>query len=102
MNLSRRDFIKVCGAGASTLGLGAKFAEPTTGRKANVPINPHAATGVLIDTTKCIGCRTCQGACKVANDLPRDDVPANVLSATSLTVIDMHNISPTPARPIVK
>ncbi len=102
MNLSRRDFLKVCGVGAATVGIGAKFPEPTLGRRAAVPTNPNASMAMLIDTTRCVGCRTCQGACKIANNLPTDEVPATVLSATTLTVVDMRNISPTPTRPVIK
>ncbi len=102
MNLSRRDFLKVCGASAAMLGIGAKFAEPTVGRRVAVPTNPHAAMGVLIDTTACVGCRTCQKTCKATNGLPADDVPATCLSATALTVVDMHNISANAAQPVIK
>jgi formate dehydrogenase iron-sulfur subunit len=45
--------------------------------------------GLLIDTTKCIGCGGCTLACKEANDLPKqpkdDD---NTLSATTWTVVE--------------
>ncbi len=101
MNLSRRDFIKVCGAGAAALGLGAKFAEPVRVAKKAVPTGPHATVGVLVDTTQCVGCRTCQRACKVANNLPADDTVTS-LSATTLTIVDMRNVSPTLDKPVIK
>jgi formate dehydrogenase iron-sulfur subunit len=102
MSLSRRDFLKACGAGAAMLGVGAKFPDATLERRLTVPTNPKQAMGVLIDTTMCVGCRTCQKTCKAVNGLPTDDVPATCLSATALTVIDMHNISPTPEKPVLK
>jgi formate dehydrogenase iron-sulfur subunit len=42
--------------------------------------------GLLIDTTKCIGCGGCTLACKEANDLPKDD--GQSLSATTWTVVE--------------
>jgi formate dehydrogenase iron-sulfur subunit len=44
--------------------------------------------GLLIDTTKCIGCAACTLACKEANRLPRDE--AETLSATTWTVVEKH------------
>jgi len=32
---------------------------------------------MLFDATKCVGCRACQSACKVSNNLPPDKVSAN-------------------------
>ena len=40
---------------------------------------------MLIDITKCIGCRQCEAACKEAHGLPPQEEP--VLSATALTVV---------------
>ncbi len=102
MSLSRRDFLKACGAGAAMLGVGAKFPDATVERRLTVPPDPKQVMGVLIDTTMCVGCRTCQKTCKAVNGLPADDVPATTLSAVTLTVIDMHNISPNPAQPVLK
>ena len=34
---------------------------------------PADAVGLLYDTTRCIGCKTCVVACKEANDLPADN-----------------------------
>ncbi len=102
MSLSRRDFLKVCGAGAALAGVGARLPDGAPNRRLTVPTNPKQAMGVLIDTTACVGCRTCQNTCKSVNGLPEDDVPATCLSATSLTVIDMHNISPAVEKPVIK
>ncbi|MBI3932048.1 MAG: 4Fe-4S dicluster domain-containing protein [Acidobacteria bacterium] len=48
---------------------------------------------LLVDITRCIGCRACVGACKEAHGLPGDDT-ATELSATSLTAMvdqgDLH------------
>ncbi len=43
--------------------------------------------GLLIDTTKCIGCRGCTLACKEANGLPIDD-GSQGLSATTWTTVE--------------
>jgi formate dehydrogenase iron-sulfur subunit len=43
--------------------------------------------GLLIDTTKCIGCRGCTLACKEANGLPLDD-GGKELSATTWTTVE--------------
>ncbi len=44
--------------------------------------------GLLIDTTKCIGCGACALACKEANNLPKDG--SKTLSATTWTVVENH------------
>ncbi len=46
------------------------------------------AKALLIDITKCVGCRQCEAACKEGHGLPTD--PSPVLSATALTVIEEH------------
>ena len=102
MKLSRRDFLKVCGASAAMLGVGAKFVPPAAFTpSASVPISPKAGSVVLIDTTRCVGCRSCQRACKQANNLPTDDNPT-CLSATTLSIVEMRNISTVPSKPVIK
>jgi formate dehydrogenase iron-sulfur subunit len=44
---------------------------------------------MLIDITKCIGCRACEQACKEVHHFPTDHEPA--LSATALTVVEERN-----------
>ncbi|MGE5663424.1 MAG: 4Fe-4S dicluster domain-containing protein [Deltaproteobacteria bacterium] len=70
MSLNRRDFLKIAGAAGACLA----------GSKAG---KAHAAAavgdgrefyGMLIDTTKCIGCRACEEACNEKNGLPKPEV----------------------------
>jgi formate dehydrogenase iron-sulfur subunit len=48
--------------------------------------------GMLIDTTKCIGCRGCTLACKEANGLPLDDGGRGLSATTWTTVEDKHGV----------
>jgi formate dehydrogenase iron-sulfur subunit len=84
------------------LSVGATVPPPTlTPPKASAPVAHAKANGTLIDTTKCIGCKSCQNACKIALGLPTDDHPV-ALSATTLTFVDFHNISTNAAQPETK
>jgi formate dehydrogenase iron-sulfur subunit len=64
--MDRRNFIKLVGTvtGAS---LGAR------GAQAAVAAHPGETRGVLVDLTRCIGCRMCEEACATANGLPDPD-----------------------------
>ncbi len=64
--MDRRTFLKI---GAATgLAVAAKQAP------AKAAENPEEFVGVLVDTTRCIGCRSCERACTVAHDLPVPDI----------------------------
>jgi len=64
MKLSRRTFFKVSGAaGAMTLAA-APRAEASAVRVPGADMK-----AVLVDTTKCVGCRACEAACAEANGL---------------------------------
>jgi formate dehydrogenase iron-sulfur subunit len=66
MNLNRRKFLKTAAAGAAMLA-------PAAGAEAKgspAEIIDAGRRGVLVDTTKCIGCRACEAACAEANTLP--------------------------------
>jgi len=78
MAISRRKFLGSLGAaiGAGTTG---------TLTKAYGASNKHfdgypGSSGVLHDTTKCIGCRKCEQACNKVNDLPQPEKPFEDLS----------------------
>jgi Fe-S-cluster-containing dehydrogenase component len=64
--MDRRSFLKF---GAATgMALAARETQATE------PAQPEEFVGVLVDTTRCIGCRSCERACSVANNLPVPDV----------------------------
>jgi len=73
MGINRRNFLKVAGAaGGILLTGGARSA-----RSAQTPQTPEGSVefyGILIDTTKCIGCRACEEACNAQNSLPKPGV----------------------------
>lgn len=64
MKLSRRNFLKVCGA------TGAAGLVGTEAKASIAPATADEAVGILCDTTKCLGCRACEAACSEANGLP--------------------------------
>jgi len=65
--MNRRDALKtLCVAGASTLAGKSVEAKP---RGESVEF-----VSMLIDTTRCIGCRSCEEACAETNKLPMPDV----------------------------
>lgn len=90
--MNRRTFLKTMGIGSGIL-LGAR---PRV-VYANEPL-PDAAT-VLVDTTRCIGCRLCEEACAKANSLPEPDLSDLAVfdrkrptSETALTVVNRYTI----------
>jgi formate dehydrogenase iron-sulfur subunit len=66
MNLNRRTFFKVAGAAGAVALSPATAATASSGSAA---LNANRR-GVLVDTTKCIGCRGCEAACSEVNALP--------------------------------
>jgi len=66
MDLNRRKFFQVAGAAGAVALCPAKKASASTGDAA---LNAERRA-VLVDTTKCIGCRACEAACAETNTLP--------------------------------
>jgi len=64
--MDRRNFLKLAGAVGATLATGKLKAEETHQDKEFV--------GVLTDTTRCIGCRSCERACAEAHGLEVPDI----------------------------
>ncbi|MFO7714834.1 sulfate respiration complex iron-sulfur protein HmcB [Desulfosarcina sp.] len=82
MSLSRRKFLGWIGAAAGvTAAAGRKASAATTHHFKGYP----ESMAVLHDTTLCIGCRRCEGACNAVNSLPAPEVPF-----TDLTVLENH------------
>jgi formate dehydrogenase iron-sulfur subunit len=65
MSLSRRKFLKLAGAaGAAGAALAPHAAHAST------VVASGRGRGLLIDTTRCVGCRACEAACSEKNGLP--------------------------------
>jgi formate dehydrogenase iron-sulfur subunit len=90
MSLNRRQFIKLAG-----LGLGGLVLSPQGGRPSG-EVNAENDVAMLYDTTKCVGCRACQIACKDWNNNPPNQDPTGLydapmeLSATTWTLITLY------------
>jgi len=94
MDLSRRTFFKVATvAGATGLAGGRLEASPQ--------IVPGAELrSMLVDTTRCIGCRTCEAACAEANGLPAplDEVPDGLRTTSTQAFTVVSTFTPTDGR----
>ena len=70
MSTDRRDFLKLAGiGGAALVGLGLaapKAVDAATSSAASV----SGTKAMLYDSSKCVGCRACQTACRTQNKLP--------------------------------
>jgi len=79
MTISRRKFLGWIG----TASVGAAAA-PHAHAAGNTHFTGHADNrAVLVDVTRCIGCRKCETACNQVNELPKPDV-----SFDDLTVLE--------------
>jgi len=78
MGINRRDLFKLAFAGG-----GATLLTPSVPAwsSSSVELNPDR-WGMLVDTTRCIGCRHCEWACKKQNELP--SAPLAQFSDTSV------------------
>ena len=64
--MKRRDFLKVAGAAGAAVA--------STRSETAAQAGSTEFVGVLVDTTRCIGCRACEKACAEDNGLPVPDV----------------------------
>jgi len=86
-NLSRRDFLKIAGAGMGGLMAVAGTAEQAFASSSEeLPLEEQWA--LLYDATMCSGCRECETACKHYNNLPEEDV--DDLSGNTFTLIKLY------------
>jgi len=77
MGINRRSFLKVLGGGI----VGGGIAGVASGNivipkklKAEETVSPQQFVGILVDTTRCVGCRACEEACAQTNHLPVPDI----------------------------
>jgi formate dehydrogenase iron-sulfur subunit len=83
--LNRRNLFKL-GAG----GAGALLLQGARGCAAGEQPAADDAAAMLYDATLCVGCRSCEVACKEQNGLPLDPEPPQDLSAETWTVIKQY------------
>jgi formate dehydrogenase iron-sulfur subunit len=92
MDIGRRSFFKVLGLTGVTLAVG-KHANAAEAGESEVEFQ-----GMLYDSTRCIGCQSCESACAEANGLPapKDSPEPGVvrkLDETRRSVINIYNTS---------
>lgn len=64
MRLDRRNFLRVLGVTGATLALGKE------GKASPATESDIEFYGILYDSTRCVGCQSCEYACAEANGLP--------------------------------
>jgi Fe-S-cluster-containing dehydrogenase component len=70
--MDRRNFLKIIGSGAAGAATG-NFLTPGRAFAKEGPSGKEFY-GILVDTTRCIGCRRCEKACAEVNGLPVPDI----------------------------
>ena len=80
--MDRRNFLKnLCVAGASSTVL------PSLAKASGKPAETEFMS-VLVDTTRCIGCRNCEVACATQNELPVPHTTREVFAERRDTTTD--------------
>lgn len=90
--LNRRNFIKGSLAGGIAAASAAGKAQNASAAGGDFGGYPDSM-GVLVDLTKCVGCRTCEAACNKEQGLPEPDKPFDDYS-----VFDEHRHGGLPRR----
>jgi formate dehydrogenase iron-sulfur subunit len=90
VEVSRRSFFRIAGAGGAAAVVGSPALAETA---ASISANGVA---VLVDSTLCLGCRGCEVACSEANDLPEpadDNMEVRRTTTTqALTVVNRYEL----------
>jgi formate dehydrogenase iron-sulfur subunit len=91
MALSRRDFFKIGGSAGMAVALSSALAHES----ALATVGGGTQFGVLIDVSRCIGCRSCEKACLTANNLPaQTKLPGEyTLSGRQFSFVDKRQIA---------
>lgn len=92
MGINRRNFFKALGATGAAVALGKDV------KAENIDINPVEFKAILYDSTRCVGCQTCEFSCAEANNLPEpEDYPevgiVRTTDETRRTVVNAYETS---------
>jgi formate dehydrogenase iron-sulfur subunit len=107
MTMLRRTFLGLLGA----VGLGAALGKPAHAAGAQHFQGYPGSFGVLFDSTRCIGCRSCEAGCNKVNELPPPPEPFDDLSVLNTkrrthwytyTVVTRYDNIPGAAGPVYK
>ena len=67
----RREFLKLFGATSAGAVISTLATEEASASESNDKNKDFGSNlGCLIDTTQCVGCRSCEEACNLVNELP--------------------------------
>lgn len=94
MSVNRRNFFKVLGVTGVALATGKPLVAAEKTKSSSTEMY-----GILYDSTRCMGCRSCEYSCAEENGLPAppDDVPPiRVTDENHRTVINEYNTSKGP------
>jgi formate dehydrogenase iron-sulfur subunit len=94
--ISRRGFLKGTGALTAALALHEPVDQVLANAPASASDQAGKSLGMLIDLTRCSGCRSCEEACRDVNDLPPLRSAPTRLSADTYTFVDFRDV-PTPS-----
>lgn len=79
MGLDRRVFFKLLGVTGITLAIGKETAAKPSGK------DEVEFYGILYDSTRCLGCRTCEYECAAAHGLPEPSAEVEAVRKTNET-----------------
>lgn len=80
-SLSRRAFLRCAlGMGAAATGVGVALGSGRVAQAVGGQEVSSAKYALVIDTTKCVGCGACKGACHIRNGLPEEASYIHILS----------------------
>lgn len=82
---TRRDMLKLAGASAGNL-----LIKPGSAL-ASEDVDPETGAAILFDATMCVGCKSCEDACKEWNDLPEEPEPVTDTTAHTWTLIKQYD-----------
>lgn len=84
--VSRRDFVKTTGKGLAAAIVASQFGDAVIGSAVQAS-STSESWGILIDTTRCVGCNSCILACREVNEMPQCEGRPKRLDCESLSFV---------------